>query len=296
MSETTTAKRVHSFQASASAFGGRLYRPIDQNLPSLANTCLPSVGGYNSARHPNFQFHEIISIDEAYTHVGGSFDPHTGNWTTIASSVIKGFNVGHTLFADRIVAQISIEHPADGVHPTVSFLGTHFDGLRIGSCELKPTLQLDMCAHPPAEGRFPNHPYTRNANLLKTAQDQSQKFMQFWLGDKPATGKFLAGKKTVAQEGENTKDAIEDRGSVLCSIVKDIGGKCGDQAYGHAIHVPHFGFVYLGELTVGCGSFDLTMIRLDLGSPLAGNAAAAQASASGGTGKKPGSPSGPGTT
>jgi hypothetical protein len=292
MSDTTKQNKHHTYQASASAFGGRLERPIDQNLPSLATTCLPSVGGYHSARHPNFQFHEIISIDEAYTHVGGSFDQRTGNWMTIASSVIKGLNVGHTLFADRIVGQISIEHHADGVHPTVSFLGTHFDGLRIGNCELNPTLQLGLCNHPDAAGGFPKQSYLKNTSFVNEARDQSQKFMQFWLGDQPAAGKFLPGKKGVAQDGENTKDAVEDRGSVLCSIVKDIGGKCGGKTYGHAIQIPHFGLIYLGELTVGCGSFDLTMLRLDLGSPIAGSVAAAQAAAAGG---KKGGPSGPNT-
>lgn len=278
MSEKTITNKVHSYQASASAFGGHLQRPIHQNLPTLAPTCLPSVGGYHSARHPNFQFHEIISIDEAYTHVGGSFDHKTGTWTTIASSVVKGLNVGHTLFADRIVGQISIEHPADGHHPTVSFLGTHFHGLRIGHCELKPVLQLDLCDDPDHPGTFPKHSYLKNTHFVTTAQDQSQKFHQFWLGDQPA----LPGKEPLPQDGDNTSAVVGDRGSVVCSIVKEIGGKCGGKSYGHAIQIPHFGLIFLGELTVGCGSFDLTMLRLDLGSPIAGSVAVAQAAASGG--------------
>ena len=287
MSDPTKATRFHSYQASAVAVGGFLHRPIHENLPAVAPTCLPSVGGFDSARHERFQFRGLISVDEAYTHVGGSYDPQTGSWTTIASSVLKGLSVGHTLFADMIVGQISVEHPADGGHPRVSFLGTHFDALRIGDCDLKPVLNLDLLDDPGDPGAFPGQSHVKNETFLKTVGERSQKFLQFWLGDKPA----LPGEKPLPQDGDNTPAAIDDRGSVLSSIVTDIGGKCATKSYGHAIYIPHFGYIYLGELTVAPGNFQLTMLRLDLGSPIGGNVAAGQAAAGGGKGGK-GGPSG----
>ncbi len=176
MSDPKDDKRFHSYEASALAVGGFLHRPIHENLPAVAPTCLPSVGGFGSARHERFEFHGLVSVDNAYTHVGGSYDPKSGSWTTIASSVVEGLSVGHTLFADRIVGQISIEHPGDGGHPRVSFLGTHFDALRVGDCDLKPVLNLDLLDNPTKPGDFPEQSPLEDQGFLKTVGDESQKF------------------------------------------------------------------------------------------------------------------------
>jgi len=37
------------------------------------------------------------------------------------------------------------------------------------------------------------------------------------------------------------------------------------RSFGHVIHIPDFGTIFLAELTVNHNSFDLTMIRLELG-------------------------------
>ncbi len=287
MSEPTKTTRFHSYQASAVAIGGFLHRPIRENLPAVAPTCLPSVGGFDSARHERFDFRGLITVDDAYTHVGGSYDERTGSWTTIASSVVKGLSVGHTLFADRIVGQVSVEHPGDGGHPRVSFLGTHYDALRVGDCDLAPTLNLDLLDDPDNPGAFPKQSHLKDECFLKTVGEESQKFLQYWIGDKPA----LPDGKPLPQDGDNTPAAIEDRGNVLSSIVTGIGGECATKSYGHALYVPHFGYIYLGELSVGPGNFQLTMLRLDLGSPIGGSVAAGQATAGGGKGGK-GGPSG----
>src|SRR5271170_416365 len=110
-------RSLHSYQAAANAFGGRLQRPIEQNLPVLASSSLPVVGGYTSARHENFHLHEIFAVKTAYTQVGGSFERDKQIRTTITTSVVEGLNVNNVLFADRIVAQISLDHPVDGFHP-----------------------------------------------------------------------------------------------------------------------------------------------------------------------------------
>ncbi len=287
--------RLHSYHASANAFGGRLDRPIQQNLPSLASICLPSVGGYDTALNKDFRFHEIFSVGEASSHVGGSVDPTTGNPTTIATSVVKGLNVAHTLFADTIVAQISLEHPGDGCPPRVSFFGSRIDGLRIGDCELIPTLLLDLCDDG-APGSFPKHSYLKNQKLVNAAHEQSRAFARFWLGQKGGDGKPLRGMEGLEKDGENSRSDVDERGSVVCSLVgkveRKIEGKCAWIMGGHAIYIPDFGRIFLGELRVEHGAFDLTMLRLDLGSPSAGTISAAQATAGGG---KKGGPVGPNT-
>jgi hypothetical protein len=296
MTEKIAPRKIHSYQASANAFGGHLIRPVGGNLPTLAPSSLPTVGGYYSARHNDFQFHELVSIDEAYTHVGGSFNRETGSYTTIASSVIKGLNVGHTLFAERIVGQISLEHPADGGPPRVSFLGSHFKDLRIGRCELHPEFQFGLCDDV-GGGGFLENGRLKSTKFLSKAESQSKTFMQDWLGDVPADPNGGPHAQPVPQEGDNTPEIIGKRGSVVCSIVeriKEAGGNCGEKNYGHAIKVPHFGLIFLGELTVLPGSFALTMIRLDLGSPIGGSLSGATANVAGGTkGGPTGSRTGP---
>jgi len=282
-------KSLHSYHAAASAFGGRLQRPIEQHLPVLAATSLPVVGGYTSARHENFRHHDTFSIQAAYTQVGGSFDRDTGSWKTVATSVVQGLNVNNVLFAERIVAQISVEHGTDSYHPKVSFDGTLFEGLRIGKGELKPALKLNLCTDAP-QGKFPTRSCLKNEKFVASAHQQSKKFAEFWLKQKGPNGKLLRGMEHLDKDGENAKDDVEQRGSVLCSLVESIEGKCAGTKFGHAIHIPDFGRIFLGELTVEHGAFNLTMVRLDLGSPMTGQVMAAQAVAGG-----HGSPIGVGT-
>jgi len=273
-------KWLHSYQAHASAFGGRLQHPIELHLPVLASTSLPVVGGYDSARHENFRHHDAFSIQAAYTHVGGGFDRETGSWKTVASSVVEGLNVNNVLFADRIVAQISVDHGTDSYHPKVSFDGTLFEGLRIGKCEVKPVLKLALCDDAP-QGKFPARSCLKNDKFVAFAHQQSRKFAEFWLKQKGPDGKPLRGMEHLDKDGVNAKDEVEQRGSVLCSLVESIEGKCAGTKFGHAIHVPDFGRIFLGELAVDHGAFHLTMVRLDLGSPMTGLVMAAQAAAGG---------------
>jgi hypothetical protein len=46
---------------------------------------------------------------------------------------------------------------------------------------------------------------------------------------------------------------------------------------GHAITIPNFGSIFLAELFVTHGAYDLTMLRLELGCPVSGTVSAGQA-------------------
>lgn len=274
-------QKGHAYNASAVAFGGRLERPVQEQLPLLASISLPSVGGFASSQHKDFGFREVFSIGEAYSHLSGALDRQTGNHMTVATSVLKDVNIGHTLFARSIVAQIAVEHPAAGYHPRVSFLGSHFDGLRIGDCELKPALLHHLCGSE-THGCFPKRSQLKNEGLRNFAHEQTKAFARFWLRQKGSDGKALRGMQNLDKDGENSKTVVEERGSVVCSLVDKIEGKCpGFITGGHAIYVPGFGRVFLGELRVEHGGFHLTMLRLDLGSGSAGAVSGAQASAAG---------------
>ena len=87
---------------------------------------------------------------------------------------------------------------------------------------------------------------------------------------------------------------------ITCSLVenveiKDISVKTADgkavqipppaESFGHVIHIPDFGTIYLAELRVNHNSFNLTMIRLDLGCIADGNLGMSAANVNGTTGK-----------
>jgi hypothetical protein len=291
-------RRAHYFHASANAFGGRLTTPFEQVLPVLAPSSLPSAGGYSSARHEGFRPGEFLSVEKAYTQVSGSSSPD-GGATTLATSVIEGLNVGNIFFADRIAAQISIAH-REGHYPSVSLLGTEFRGLRIGDCPIVPTFHLGLWNEGDHE---PSHSPIENREFLAYAQRQNEAFEKF-LEDLPHEKRqYHEWAEDYADTAANLPDEVAKRGSVRCSVVDTIQpGKtdCPWTRVGHAIHIPEFGRVFLGELIVGHSNFDLTMIRFDLGCPVTGTVSGAQVTAAGAapvvaTGKKKGSGGGTGS-
>src|SRR6185369_14010449 len=140
--------RTHSFHADASAFGGQLEQPFERIIPAQAPLTLSPDGGYSSARVDYFAVEGLFSFKFAYTQVAGIVSKKRPGWTTLATSVIEGLNIGEIFLADRVVAQIVTDHPAamGKYAPIVNFVGTRFDNLRIGSCPIDVDLDLDLCA------------------------------------------------------------------------------------------------------------------------------------------------------
>ena len=98
----------------------------------------------------------------------------------------------------------------------------------------------------------------------------------------------------AARESGNKWDGI------TCSLVenveiKDISVKASDgksvqipppgKSFGHVIHIPDFGNIFLAELTVNHNSFNLTMIRLELGCLAEGPVSIVTCNVNGGGGK-----------
>ena len=85
---------------------------------------------------------------------------------------------------------------------------------------------------------------------------------------------------------DNSEAGLRDKGYVLCSVVKEIRGKFPGKHYHNIIEIPEFGKIFLGELVVDYGSFQLIMVRMELGSPTEAcvSAAVGKANGSGGGG------------
>ncbi len=294
-------KVIHYYHANADAFGGRLEKPFEQVLPVLAPTSLPVVGGYASARHENFRVGELISIDRAYTQVAGVLNEgrcgQVGSFSTLATAVIEGLNVNNVFFADRIVVQIATDHAADlipddrnpdgpgkvGYYPRASLVGTNFSGLRVGTAKLEVSLNLDLFSGSDPS-RYPTESWLHNGRLRQFAQKQSESLARA-ASDHPEKARPFLSRvlRRHADGGPNSDENVRDRGNVIVSVVEDIEveGIFQGIKVGNMIEVPEFGRIFLGELIVDHDSFDLTMVRLDLGCAAAAKASGPHGSANG---------------
>jgi len=277
---SSSRKRGFYYQAHANAFGGRLDQPFEQILPVLAPISLPSAGGYASARHEGFRAAEVISVASASTQVAGSASSEK-TFTTLTTSVIEGLNVNNILYADRIVAQISLAFTEGFEYPKVSFLGTELLGLRIGGVELKPEFNFGVF-HGSDPDKYPTASTLDNADFHNHVRGQWATLREFFESKPDKEQPAYQWAQDFGDADTITDKGYTGRGGVLCSVVKGFeptkGTLPGTQV-GHAISIPNFGTIFLAELLVGHGSFDLTMLRLELGCPVSGTVSAGQAAA-----------------
>jgi hypothetical protein len=242
----TIGGRTHSFHADASAFGGQLEQPFEKIIPNQAPLTLSPDGGYNSTRVDSFQVEGLFSFKHAYTQVSGIVSTKRPGWTTLATSVIEGLNVGEVFTADRVVAQIITDHPAamGKYAPRVNFVGTRFDNLRVGSCEVEVDLDLNLCTPEKTDSEgFPEQHTMSDPRFLGSLQQRGQ-----------------------------YNPAVKGKTQIECSLVEKITpkGKLPGTVQGNVLTIPGFGKISLAELIVDSNSYRLSMFRLVLGCPTKG--------------------------
>jgi len=281
------SKRVHYYHADASALGGHIRRPFDRPIPVQAAVSLPPVGGYVEARghknHKDPEVNSIVSFEAAYSHVSGSVNKKNGAFTTMVTSTVEKFNVLDTFTADRLVAQISVDHPPKGYIPNVSLVGTQFENVRIGGNDVEIILDLDICRQS-KEGEYPNQRCMYDRQFLAKVGEQYRrindaKSMPDWIEDR-SVPQWVKDR----YQWDDSEASLDEKGYVLCSVVKEIRGKFPGKHYHNIIEIPDFGKIFLGELIVDCGSYELIMARLELGSPTEACVSAASGKANGTSG------------
>lgn len=297
----------HYFHAEAHALAGTLKLPFAQDIKKQAFVKLEgqlaslpdevrAQRNYFSQHAKNFRLEGIISYAAAHTQVSGhDSDKHDGASVTLATSVIEDLNVLNVVTADRVVAQISTTHFPGEPSPHVTFLGTHFENLRIARHRTEPYLKLDLGGERPV-GKAAL-PVDQGTDLMKAVEAQYQRLkasvgslaprerekMRLGDADAPLAKKYHGFDLNYASIREKASDAKKSNSQwdgVTCSLVehieiKDISVKAADgkpvqipppaRAFGHVIHVPDFGNIFLAELTVNHNSYHLTMIRLEMG-------------------------------
>jgi hypothetical protein len=277
MTDETT--REHLYYAEGVTLSGQITLPFAQEICPQSALKLPQQGGYRSQAAGNYRLEGVISYQSAYTQVAGNRDQKPGHgWTTVATSVIEHLNVLEVVTADRVVAQISTEHPLIGYVPSVTFLGTRFENLRIAGHPVKLDLDLGILGQKPENDK----PYSNNTEFVGRVNKQYEKVRHC----------------TSLSEEKNklyhrTLSSSQTQTPIECSLVNQGEGAYPGQSFGHVIDIPRFGKVFLGLLRLEESDFvngipkktliSLTMIHLEMGCIAAGRADAGSSIINGAT-------------
>ncbi|MBS1805109.1 MAG: hypothetical protein JST28_17245 [Acidobacteria bacterium] len=263
MDKDNAPKRHHKFHAEATTLEGELHLPFAQKTCSHTASKLNENGGYVTQHADRFHLGGVINFRSSYTHVGGNLDskPDHG-WNTITTAVIEGLNVMEVVTADRVVAQISTDHPLEGYVPRVTFLGTRIENLRIaGSEPLKIHFNHAILGDKPANDAG----YTTDSGFIQRVSGQYETIRKG--KDLPAE---LAGRYNQNPSGAS------NRGSVECSLVNQVEGSFPGRSCGHILFIPDFGKVHLATLKVEHSDYNdkgipkqttisLVMLRCEMG-------------------------------
>jgi hypothetical protein len=262
-------QRMFWFRGSTMAVGGRIERPVCENIDAQGACVLPPTGGFASASVERFNHRNVIGFDRVACTVSGQKVRH-GERTageTLVTVAIEGLNVLDVITADRVVARMTSLHMREeaGAPPRSEILpfGSHFENLRIGGVpvDLRPYPDLiregdhdaliDRCAR--SAVRSEGFPWI-DANGVPIREDAAR--AEEKSAHRHPTGAVdrarLAPLFRLGRDGASAP--------VGCAIQGE-----------HGIRIPGFGVVYFGEYLVTRASRRLTMMRIELGCPIAGS-------------------------
>ena len=293
--KTHGEKPSHEYHADAHVLSGHLQRPVDQKIEQHAPVSLKGRrSGHFTRMTEGVSIEGLITFAKGHTRVSGSQSLKPGHGSvTLSTSIIEGLNVFEIITADRMVSQVSTEHPTDNGHfPHVTFLGTQFHNLQVSGIPLKLTLNYGICGKKPAGDRS----YLDDLDFLTTVWEQTKKIAS-------ATGLPKDVKDQYDERLDCVQKLIDNGGSketgeptVICSLVTEIDKRIaevipGVQVFGHVLAIPDFGTVSLGEVTVGekmydpkerpSNYFELTVIKMKLGCVGTGTVSGGTAAANG---------------
>src|SRR5438105_12421189 len=227
----------HRYHAEATALEGELNLPFMQPIERQAFAKVHEEGGHPSQHSDPFRVEGIVSYSAAHTQVSGhEEEKHDRPFVTLSTSVVEDLNILNVVNADRVVGQVSTEHPRSGYVPTVTFLGSQFVNLRIAGHPVEVELDWDILRDYPG-GKAP---ITQHDDFIKCIAERLGIIRDHQ--DAPQEAKELYAKNRFDIEGGEKTEF---------SLVKSIKGyPFPDKCFGHVIDIPHFGKVYLAMVTI----------------------------------------------
>jgi hypothetical protein len=276
-------RRRFIFRGNAAAIGGRIVRPTDLIIDSSTASSLTVAGGRSRSQTKATRFGEWISVGGAATSAEGLFDDvkqlvevthgrvaeDTLTTSTRVSADVTTLSVGDKpkLTIKRLRASLNAKSPAGSGEPAIAPGDeTAIEGAAIGGHGLIVTLATTLFQK-----------FDTRSKLLAAADDPqfvkrsgASLFMKAAVGGKAAPG-----------EGR----LISTSGTTYATIVRSIKWAAapypGAKIDQHVVTVPDFGKIFFGELLITDQSRRLTMLRLELGSPIGGFVACAEVESNG---------------
>ena len=262
-------EQYHIYHAEAHILSGHLEHPIKQPVEDYGRVVLENTRRESLITQSvgETRVEGLISFKSGHTRVIGSqiksktdiFGNDHAGWVTLSSSAVEGLNVVDVVTADRVVAQVSTEHPMINGHvPKVTFIGTTFENLRIGGFPVQVELDLGVCGNKPEGDR----PYLEDRGFLDRVERQYESIASTkGLPDnmeKQYDAK-IAYIDDLKKRANGRKNGDRNGYSKLqCSLVKSIGPIPipGVRTFGNLIFIPNFGTVALAEVEVGVSPTD----------------------------------------
>jgi len=305
MATTTPVPPYRHFHGEAHVLSGHLRRPVEQRIEKHAEVILKDQKDRHLTRFTEgVNIEGLVSYKSGRTRVSGSRslknDPKNFGFVTVATSVVEGLNVFEVITADRIVAQVATDYPLDSGrkdkdgrteqanYPHVTFLGTHFDNVRVNGGMLSLKLNLGMIGEREGDTSYLSH-----RSFLDRARKQTERIANAKDLPEHLQREFADRLKTM--------DSLKGSGErkVTFSIVDNIDNLDaipipGVKVIGHVLILPHFGTVSLGEVSVSevlnegsdvpSNLFELKMLQINLGCVAHGTVTGVVAAANGGKG------------
>jgi hypothetical protein len=261
------------FRGNASAFGGRIVRPEDVVLASGGASSLTVAGGRSTSAARDVRFGDYVRLRSASTFAEGLFDDTKKavalshgklfedalTATTVVRAEVRDLVVGvkPQLKVKTIRAALTASSPAASYEPAIRLdEGTAIEGVSISGHKLAVEIE-----------RIVFQRYDTRAKLLTAADDP--KFVK-------ENGRFLyMSTPTASGQAPARGRLVRESGYILGTIVKRIAWEGtpfpGATIDENSVVVPDFGTIFFGEILINAQARRLTMMRLQLGSPVGGS-------------------------
>ena len=202
----------------------------------------------------------IVSYFEAHTQVAGHLEdqkkkPGRG-YKTLSSSLVGNLNLLNVVTADRVIAQISTEHPLyedEGHVPIVTFLGTQFVNLRIGGYPVEVELDLDLLDPDKHSCKmaFPDNPGFVD-RLKKRLEDFEKSFQRSEDVEDETDTRVPPDADVVEDFRKRYGVSVDQDGKQYTelSLVKSIHTRAPWRPIGNVFDIPHFGELRLGVVRI----------------------------------------------
>lgn len=249
------------YEVSALGLAGEFVRPIRLQVPDQAAAVLPYIGGFETVEVNNVQLNGLVHTKAARSTVMGGYDENRGQDNALASVVIEDLNICDMVTADRVVARLSAFWSAEDKETRFSLSGTHFVNLRIAGRPVTGNLDINAFNKASTFSRLQNSSYNEYLHGARLTQDV------------PYYSSHLDSIYKELHRFSEKKSRDLPSWYSLANHVQVEGSKEGTdvEAFGSILYVPDFGIIHLAEFFVTQNQRRLSMLRLQLGSPIEAN-------------------------